>query len=246
MHRLTASRVWLSAHCTAFLNDFAVWDETSGPAAQTGNAIHRAIELEGTTGDANLTSLAVEFALAPYQIKKLRASYAHWVNWASNQDRSRWEHETGFALDPWAANARPLQMKGARDYSGATEDDVCGSADIIETGDALAVMDVKTGRWLDDPAESEQLLTLALAAKLAHGRRGPVKAALLKVNEEGVTPLWTEYDEFRLEEHRLSLAERLDEARGNPMPNPGEWCRRCPCSSTCRVSTTKESNSAYT
>ncbi len=244
MKQLTASRVWLTAHCLAFLDDAAEWDETSGPSAQTGNAIHRAIHVDGETGQqADPMRIAVEFALAPYQSKKLNLAYSHWVNWARTQNRSGWRHEVAFAVDPATGAGRELPMKGPRDYSAARHGEVVGTVDLIDTLDGLAIQDWKSGRWVDAPEDSEQLLTLALAASAALGHAGSVRGAITKVNEEGVTPLWAEYDALRLAAHRLELGDRLEAAHG-ALPAPGEHCRRCPCKSTCAVSAARKENAA--
>lgn len=245
MKRLTASRVWLTAHCLAFLDDSAQWDETSGPAARTGNAIHKAIHVDGDSGrQADPTAIAVEFALAPYQSKKLALAYSHWVLWARSQDRSGWRHEVGYALDPWAPDARELTMRHERDYSDARPGEVCGTVDVIDTRDGLSIMDWKSGRWVDEPQESEQLLTLAVAAAGAIQHRGPVRAAIVKVNEEGVTPLWAEYDALRLGEHAAELRNRLELAQAGARPVPGEWCKRCPSKTTCPASSVRRMEDA--
>jgi hypothetical protein len=154
--------------------------------------------------------------------------------------------EVAYALDVLWSEARVIGYNIGRQYGARSATEIVGSADYVSVEpNRLAVVDLKTGHGeVTPPAENGQLLTLGLAASLAHRHSGPVELALL-LAPGGMMPRWQRatVSQDRLQAHGEALARMhvaIDEARADVDAGraprhlaQGDHCRYCPAKAAC-------------
>lgn len=145
--------------------------------------------------------------------------------------------EVKFAGDPLAGEAMegPPNL-GHRDYSWVPAGWIAGTADIVvDCGDAVKVIDLKTGHTDPPPAHlNEQLKFLGWAAARALGKE-EAHVSILRVWPGGDAAKWQEefrLDAFDLDEEQDRLAELLADIHGakadpESRASVGEACRWC-------------------
>jgi hypothetical protein len=127
-----------------------------------------------------------------------------------------------------------------RDYSKATEHEICGTADVVGVdGDTIYVGDYKTG-WGDvtEPASNPQVRFLAMAFARSFGCSAAV-VEVIRIREDG-TP-WR----VRAELDALELDLIADEMRAlprllvasEPTISEGAHCKYCPAQLHCPAKT---------
>jgi hypothetical protein len=133
--------------------------------------------------------------------------------------------------------ARELPSHGQRDYSSATDTEVCMTADLVgcgANGAVLIVVDYKTGRGPHTYAEHEdQMRCLGTAAGIAYGYK-EVLVIVVWITPEGVKEYrrtLTELDMLVTVEELRRLVAKIDGAE----PRAGLHCHEsyCPAQSVC-------------
>ena len=155
----------------------------------------------------------------------------------------KWAFEVALAWNWQTDSARVLPGED-RDYSTATESELCGTADIIGvTEDSVVILDVKTGfAYLGDPASHLQLLGYAVAAARAFGRKQAV-VGFIFVDADGSTHGRARLlDETELAEAVARTRSVIDATQAEAMlasvgspsaPVVGEHCKYCPAFLRC-------------
>lgn len=221
--RATASKAGLLLACGYFARPEAEWYDVSGPAADRGTRLHRAIAAYVSTG---------EVSPLDEDIADLFASARAWVD---HFGREKLAAEVAFAWHPETDTAERVTLADERDYSDMqAEGKLCGTADLVAVSRATRagyIADWKTG---DASNAGPQLRTLALMLARAEGL-DMVTVEALQVDETGVTHLCTEtLDAFALAAVSGDLAEAV---AGVPTaePVPGPHCGEgyCPARATC-------------
>ncbi len=248
-HLPTVSKLGLAQRCAYPWTSGLAWPELpASPAAAYGSAVHLVAEaigqrLEGLDLAALVDRTATELALGEADRVRLRAD-AEAVRAQLVADRERWPGARWWAEVPVAYcartdTARRLPSDGRRDYSDATDTEVCGTIDLmIADGDTLAIRDWKTGRYRlgHDPARDPQLRAYALAAARLH-RRDRVAIEYGLVLDGEVRLARAELDSLELASVALELVDVVlrSTAAGMPQPVPGAWCAGewCPIVADC-------------
>lgn len=283
--RLTASRLSLAAKCPgAFALPHV---ETENEASAKGTLVHAYIERVLATGEEDVSGIRDPETRKLCQ--RLDARELYWIAKASyDADKDLVGPRSGesggpqsggplatdldaldevftevpFALDPETGEARPLFSDGHRDYSGAPEGWVCGTADVVAVakggakglsglsespnggdGGAMAeegvvITDWKTGMIpVDHPEANLQLRFLALAATRAYGvQKATVQIAYID-NEGEIRVSAFEFglrDLDEIAEQLRDIASRVEEARTESLAlKVGSHCRYCPALRFC-------------
>lgn len=228
--RFTASRRRLLNACQWWARpEVEAPPEEVGEPALTGTALHALISEVHYGGAASATlpdGADVETASTMFE---------RWREWESRWDLRAlpWRAEVPFAFDPVFGSARELSSKGHRDYSAATEREICGTPDVFSVvDDGAHVGDWKSTRAFYDMIDPiPQLRTLGLAIARAHDR-DHVWAHAVYVSPEGVHAETYEFDAFDLDAEEAEL-DGLLAAIPNAQPKPGRMCRYCPARSVC-------------
>jgi CRISPR/Cas system-associated exonuclease Cas4 (RecB family) len=207
------------------------WEQTSGPAALHGTAVHAAIE-------ADVRGCARHPAIDQRAARTADAFREWWPNFAGE---TKWFAEPGFVFDLATSTTRFLGEGTKREaYANVGEHEVGMTADLVTLNrdDELIVYDVKTGRSQNvDPAESNtQLMTLALAARRQFPSALAVRAGLLFVSPFGVSVDEHTFDHFDLDAYEAELLA-LSRGIATSEPQPGKHCNYCPASHVCPATT---------
>jgi hypothetical protein len=229
--KFTLSKSPLLAVCSfAFRGDVTAPEAEPGPSAKIGTvAWARAVAfIEGREDPGNGD-------LTPSEARDADEYYVAALRWMDGRKRVGWMCETKFAWSPSRDEARTLEEKGARDYSGAKDDEVCGSTDLTHfDGDGvLCVEDVKTG-VTPIVQYIPQIANLGMVAARAYKVRR-VRLRLVKLKKDAPREEWTaELDGFSLDALAEELRERLA-AVATSEPKPGAHCADmwCPARLAC-------------
>lgn len=207
--------------------------------AARGNAIHEFLERLG-----NGASLDHALDKCPPEHRDMCQSIN--IGALSLGRGDGFQYEVTFAMDVYSGRARVLGTGLGRDYSGVTESEVCGTADVIKVEPGhVYITDYKTGRPVARPESNWQLIMLALMASAATGRH-EVTASITYINPDGsvreVAHRWDEWDLLVLRGEMAGLVKAIAEEReladaGRPPSGsalrPGEHCRYCPAFRSC-------------
>lgn len=236
MKRLTASGLWRNFMCiaSAVLPRAGHTDEW----AARGTGIHAFLADVNTIGRAA--------ALAKIEDEELAAACAMINVERLPVDRAKYASEVAFAFSVRTGKARELGRDISRDYSSASDDEICGSADIVALvgDDAVFVGDIKTGfKHLRAPADNWQFKFLGLAAARAYGRSRAI-VELIRIGSDGEPyRVGGELDLLDLasisEELRVLHADvaRAAAADVEPPATTGAHCSGCPSISFCKAAT---------
>jgi hypothetical protein len=266
--RLTASRLALAQKCPgAFALPHV---ETENEASKRGIAIHAHIEKVLSTGETYASY--IKDPAVRGLCENLDPHRLYWVVKASHDtdkelagpkfqgplasDLAVMDEiftELPFALNPETGEARPLEHEPGnhRDYTGAPEGWVCGTADVVTVAkgmsklsesvpseDEVIITDWKTGMVpVENPEDNLQLRFLALAASRAYGvKRAVVQVAYISPDGEIAVSAFEfgskELDE--IEEQIRSIASRIENTRkGSLELKVGSHCRYCPALRFC-------------
>lgn len=236
--QLTASRLWLAAACPgSFAHEHTV---TTSEAAERGSQVHsyiaatlsgertvfpedeKAAGLTGRISDADLDAVAMP----------------------AGDNETNLHLEAAMYLSPASGAAGLLEGSHHRDYSGAPEGALVGTADVVAVEeDRVRVSDWKTGRgpgssWeVPDPAANWQLRFLALTAARIFGKDSATVQVARIAGSGEITVRDADLYPQDLEEIARELAElagRVEAGRnGDPEYRPGPQCRYCPAFSRC-------------
>lgn len=232
--QLTASRLELAATCSgAFAHEHV---ETTSEAAERGTQIHEYIAALLEEDECLLPPDEKTAALCQsLDTQELRDA-------ASPNPYSTRYTEQGLYLSPTSSgskNAGLLEADYHRDYSGAPEGALPGTADVVAVEEArVTVTDWKTGsREASDPAENYQLRFLGLAAARSFGK-DEATVQIGAIRTDGSVELRSatlDAEDLRqIEEELARIARRVDEARaGAPVYRMGSHCRYCPALPHC-------------
>jgi hypothetical protein len=242
--------------------------ETENEASAKGTLVHAYIERVLATGEENVSG--IRDPETRRLCERLDARELYWIAKASHDtdkdlvgpqfggplatDLDALDEiftEVPFALDPKTAQARPLPSDGHRDYSGAPEGWVCGTADAVAVAkgmsrlsesapaeDEVVITDWKTGMIpVDHPEANLQLRFLALAAARSYGvRKATVQIAYID-NEGEITVSAFEFglrDLDEIAEQLRAISRRVEEARTESLAlKVGSHCRYCPALRFC-------------
>ena len=204
----------------------------SKPAAR-GIAIHRFLQKVGDVGR--------EEALADVE--------GEWLEICTLIDIDALPTELGaevtFAVDVVTGKGRELGRDLDRDYSAATENELCGTIDVVGVAeDFVYIGDYKSGRI--DPTVAErnaQLLFAALGACLAYGKDAAV-CEIIRIKEDGTS--WRDvatFSIFVLEAFLVELAAAYKKFRSAeklvalgkspPVHAAAKTCKYCPAKGDC-------------
>lgn len=219
---ITASRTALASLCSwAFRPDVSLPRGESSAAAALGTEVHAAIEC-AIKGEPVLRASSDAGEL-----------YGAWLHgWWRDSGRDAWRAEVAYVLDPIAGTAR----ESGAESRGYTTDHatIPGTADAVRIeGRTGYVIDWKTGREAPPARDNAQLLTLALAMRLAHGL-DEVHASIVHVRPDSVSVDPVTFDAFDLDAWQLTLAD-LVRALPTAEAKPGPHCRAlyCPAHGLC-------------
>jgi hypothetical protein len=249
MNKITASGSGRLLQCSGHLR--LPWVRETSAAAQEGTDLHELMELG-----------------RHHENPRALAAWEAWQAWkkANGWVMPSWETdptdlttapapctEVAYALDLERRTARSLASSGHRDYSSATDTEICGTADLVTqlaqgvtwasreptTATRWAVVDWKFGA-VPVEADSAQMRTLA-AMVMLHEQAESVLAIIVQSPPEGSatvrTKLFTRDD---LMAHVEMLAESANEVReGAVQLQRGPECTYCPAVSSCPVQLAK-------
>lgn len=231
--QLTASRLWLAVACPgSFAHEHTV---TTSEAAERGSQVHSYIA----------ATLSGERTLSPEDEKaaglcaRISDADLDAVAMPAGDHDTELHVEAAMYLSPASGAAGLLEGSHHRDYSGAPEGALVGTADVgaVEE-DRVRISDWKTGVGeVPDPAGNWQLRFLALAAARIFGKEtATVQVARIAASGE-ITPTEADLSPQDLEEIACELDElagRVEAGRaGDPEYRPGPQCRYCPAFSRC-------------
>ena len=233
MTRLTASTLGRAVHCLHWAKETTeLQPDRPGPRARIGTAVHFATErtLQGLS--ALFPDIAKRFELRPAEAREAEELFWAWDSWWNGPRgpglRGLWQSEVAFALPP-TGTAICLPQTKPRDYRGAPDGSIVGTADMIRVVDVVVeVRDIKTGQTAEEAAFSEQLRFLGAVAADAYG----VPRASIwidHVTESGVASSGHTLDATEIG-HVLEDARALLRMIPTSEPVGGEWCRYCPSS----------------
>lgn len=231
--QLTASRLWLAVACPgSFAHEHTV---TTSEAAERGSQVHSYIA----------ATLSGERTLSPEDEKaaglcaRISDADLDAVAMPAGDHDTELHVEAAMYLSPASGAAGLLEGSHHRDYSGAPEGALVGTADVgaVEE-DRVRISDWKTGVGeVPDPAGNWQLRFLALTAARIFGKEtATVQVARIAASGE-ITPTEADLSPQDLEEIACELDElagRVEAGRaGDPEYRPGPQCRYCPAFSRC-------------
>lgn len=230
-NQLTASRLELAATCSgAFAHEHV---ETTSEAAERGTAVH----------DYIATLLENEWALLPSDAKA--AALCRLLNEQELMKAARPKHsstlytEQALYLLPATGECGVLESEYHRDYSGAPEGALVGTADAVAVEEEqVIVSDWKTGRSeVPHPAENYQLRFLGLAAARSFGKE-KATVQVGSIGTDGSLELRSHtleaQDLGEIEAELSRIARRVEAARnGEPVYRTGSHCRYCPALAHC-------------
>lgn len=230
-NQLSASRLELAATCPgSYAHDHV---ETTSEAAERGAAVHAYI--------AGL--LENEWASLPKDEKA--AALCKSLNDQELMEAARPRHsatlyaEQALYLLPASDEAGLLEGEHHRDYSGAPEGAVVGTADAIAVeDDAVIVTDWKTGKSeIPHPAENYQLRFLGLVAARSFGKKtATVQIGAIRTDSslELRSHTLEAEDLDAVENELVRVARSVEAARdGQPVYREGSHCRYCPAIANC-------------
>lgn len=229
--QLSARRIELAAICSgAFAHEHV---ETTNEAAERGSAVHDYIALlldgEKPTLPKDEKAAALCAMLDTHELSRV----------ARPTLQSTLYTEQALYLLPASGEAATLDGAYHRDYSGAPEGALAGTADVIAVeDDSVTVTDWKTGRSeVPHPAENYQLRFLGLAAAKSFGK-DRANVTLCYIRDDGSLQARShgmETEELNEAEGELRrIAESVEAARnGEPVYKPGSVCRYCPAIASC-------------
>lgn len=241
--QLTASRLELAAACPGSHAHEHV--QTINEAAERGSQVHEYIASvlsgERTVSPEDEKAAGLCARISDQDLDDVAAP--------AGEHKTALHVETAMYLSPTTLTGVPgevglLEGDHHRDYSGAPEGSLVGTADAVAVEeDRVRVTDWKTGQspWLSwevpDPATSYQLRFLGLTAARAFGKElATVQIARIAAGGE-ITVRAAELSLQDLEEIAADLqrvAARVEEGRaGDPEYRPGVQCRYCPAFSRC-------------
>ncbi|MFN7131946.1 MAG: DUF2800 domain-containing protein, partial [Myxococcales bacterium] len=158
--------------------------------------------------------------------------------------------EVAFAFDVFSGKGRELGRNLGRDYSGITESEVPGTADVVALvgADGVLILDYKTGYMpVPKAAVNWQLRHNALAACRAYGRRWATVGLIYVHDDEEPRYDQAELDELdicAIEQELRELVGSVEEARAllsdqGVVPDAvmGAHCRFCPAFAYCPAQT---------
>lgn len=234
--QLTASRLELAATCPGSQAHEHVL--TTNQAAERGTAIHEYIaallqeeecvlppDHEAASVCRNLDQRKLMDAARPNVYSTLYTELALYLSPAS------------IMVAP--GDAGTLEGNHHRDYSGAPEGSIPGTADVVSVEDVrVTVTDWKTGQGeISHPAENYQLRFLGLAAARAFDRDEAV-VQIGRIGTDGSVDLRAytlDSEELEATERELArIARRVEKARqGEPVYREGSHCKHCPALPHC-------------
>jgi len=153
--------------------------------------------------------------------------------------------EVSFAWNISTGVARIIGSE--RDYSSASADEYCGTADAIgSAGGVGVVIDWKSGRYVGTPAKSGQLRFLSLC--LAHVLDlDEVRASFVYLRDDGTfyrdEVMFDGFDlaafamQLRALPARIAEQQAKIDADRQPDVSNGPWCRFCPAAPACPAKT---------
>jgi hypothetical protein len=154
----------------------------------------------------------------------------------------QWAAEVAFALNVATGEARELGRDTGRSYRGLLADEVPGTADLVGiTGDAIVILDAKTGQAVDAAAKNWQLKFLAVCAARVYGKSKAV-VGLVYLRDERAYIDRAELDALDLDDavgELVDILDRVDVARIKvkagqvPDVSEGLWCKHCPAFAAC-------------
>lgn len=216
--------------------------DTSGGYAPLGNAVHHYIN------GAVLTDRETALEHVPEEYRALCEAIP------LDELPTNVSSEIPFAIDVRTGLCRRLpDGDGWRDYSDATEDEICGTLDAVGIGAIGYVGDYKTGRSVTHPSRNPQLLAGALALTRAY-QLSECKVEAIYVHGGSVYRQSAVVHAFELSAFLLRLVhmrEVIDQwwmsrvpclDHDSPMGRgavtvadvaPGSWCRYCPAFQAC-------------
>ena len=228
---LTASRLELAATCPGSQAHDHV--QTTSKAAERGTAIHEYIAALLQDEERLLPSDHESAALC----RKL--DQRELLDAARPNVYSTLYTELPLYFCPNSGEAGVLEGAHHRDYSGAPELSIPGTADVVAVEDLrVTVTDWKTGgAELPHLADNHQLRFLGLAAARAFGRDEAV-IQTGRIGTDGSVDLLAytlESEELTATEVELArIAHRVEKARlGEPVYREGSHCRHCPALPHC-------------
>lgn len=229
--KLSASRLELAATCSgAFAHEHV---ETTSEAAKRGTAVHDYI--------AGL--LSEEWAPLPADEKA--AALCGTLNDQELMEAARPRHsstlytEQALYLLPASGEYGLLEGEYHRDYSGAPEGALVGTADAVAVEEErVIVTDWKTGRSeVPHPAENYQIRFLGLSAARSFGKE-KATVQVGSIGTDGALGLRShtleaeDLDQVQAELSRI--ARNIEAARaGEPVYRTGSHCRFCPALAHC-------------
>jgi hypothetical protein len=155
--------------------------------------------------------------------------------------------EVAFARNRITGAVRILGEGEHRDYSDVTEDEDCGTADLIGTKNGRGIVkDWKSGRHVGNPATAAQLLFFALCvAEIAEVDE--VEVAFVYLRDDGTfyedCAVVDSFDLAAFAETLRTLPKQIEAERGKiyagrqPDVFNGPWCRFCPAAAACPAKT---------
>lgn len=236
------SRMGLAEACAPSVVIPSSRDVTPAPYRDRGTALHKYLADVDALGPAKALELVPEAYLEDAKAIDLDA--------LPHTEAGAWGVEVAFAFDIERSVARELHRGGSRDYSMVLDGELPGTADLVGlTPDEVVVLDVKTGHGdLGRPEESMQLLSLAVAAASAYGRKqarvgwirlvdglprfsvSTLDAAALRAASVRVARVWD----------AAMIAEIQHQAGGAQVLEfvSGPHCKHCPALSRCPAKVT--------
>jgi hypothetical protein len=233
---LTSSRIELASKCPGSQAHEHV--ETTGEAAERGTQIHEYVAALVQDEESSLPP-DHEAASVCKSLDRQKLVEAARPN-ASGELYT----EIGFYLSPASLTGVPGEagvLEGGyhRDYSGAPEGSIPGTADVVFVEDGrVVVSDWKTGSGeVPHPADNYQLRFLGLAAARAFDRNEAV-IQLGRIATDGSVELRSatlEAVDLEATEKELArITRRVEQARaGAPVYREGSHCRHCPALPHC-------------
>jgi RecB family exonuclease len=244
MRQLSASKITLAKACLAWLrSDAPEWDDKKGPSARLGNAFHRFAELVTKRQNANTSELAKQYELRPAQARDLARMVMRWTDWKQHRMTGAALAEVKFAYDPFTRVARLLDGEGDRNYEGSTPTEIVGTADLVqpEGNGVVWVTDYKTGRYVPEAEDSDQVSFLSVAA--ASCKQSTVTEVRGSLTRVSVDDCYETPRVIRKRFHLDVIGDELEqlaedmakEEEGEATPTPGPHCRGqwCPVRHAC-------------
>lgn len=235
--KVSGSKLALLPHCAYYARPDVTWDrDEAGDAARFGNVIHTLAEWHlrdrPTPIDEAMALHGVDDAERPRVVRV----WAQALDYTTTHRRLGWRPEVALAWDVRADTARELASTGHRDYSTATEDEVCSTADVVTMdGDVAEVRDWKTGQSSLDSYEAQAAILSLAWARVTDAERA--RAVFTRFSDDGEPEerVWT-FDALALDAISQDFAMRLLAAKAlATQPQPGPHCSDlyCPARASC-------------